>query len=57
MKQRHSLFNLIGSKIIIDTHVHNTQNVEIYFLTPKEMGSDHQFYFNKFVTWELNKNP
>jgi hypothetical protein len=57
MKQRYSLFNLLGSTIVIDTHVHNIQNVEMFFLTPKEMGSHHQFYFNMFVTWKLNKNP
>jgi len=36
MKQRYSLFYLIKSNVIIDTHVHNTQNVEIFILTLKK---------------------
>jgi hypothetical protein len=48
MKQRYSPFHLIGSRIVIDTHVHITHKMWKFSLTPKEMGSNHPVYFGKF---------
>jgi hypothetical protein len=44
MKQKYSPFHLIGSKAVIDTHVHNTQNVEIFF-NNKRNGLQQSFLF------------
>ncbi len=57
MKQKYSPFHLIGSKAVIDTHVHNTQNVKIFF-NNKRNGVQPSFLFLQiFFTWQNNKNP
>ncbi len=57
MKQRYSLFHLIGSRTMIDTHVHITHKMWKYSLTPKEMGSNHRFFFGKISSLGKNQNP
>jgi hypothetical protein len=44
----------IKSNVIIDTHVHNTQNVEIIFLTQKQPQLVISFW-NFFDNYQKNK--
>jgi hypothetical protein len=57
MKQRYSPFHLIGSKAVIDTCVHNTQNVEIFFHNKRNEVQPSVLFWQIFFTWQKNKNP
>lgn len=48
--KRYSLIYLIESNIIIETPTCKTRNLKLFFLTSKEMGSNHRVYFWRIFT-------